>query len=224
MTTPQQTTTGQAKDPAKAILDWLTAHRRMAYGIAAALAAVAFSGWFYVSYRHRLEARAGDSLQAAQVAMQTGNLALAASDLSRLVSEYSGTIAAGEGAVMLGRVRLIQDQPTLAAEELRRAIDGGLDDQFRAPALGLLGAALEDIGNMSQAGEAYERAAAEAWYPFLAAEYLNDAGRAYVAAHDTAAAVAAYQRVVDGYQDSPGLLEARVRLAELKAAQQPASN
>lgn len=219
MTTPQQSGAGQ-RDPGKVVLEWLTAHRRTAYGIAAALAVVAFSGWFYVSYRHRLEERAQAELQQARQAAQSGNLALAASDLSRLIGEYRGTLAAGEGSVMLGRVRLIQDQPTLAAEELRRAIDAGLDDQFRAPAFGLLGMALEDIGNMSQAAQAYEEAAQEAWYPFLAAEYLNDAGRAYVAAQDTTSAIAAYDRVIQDYEGAPGSLEARVRLAELKAAQE----
>ncbi|MGD8240523.1 MAG: tetratricopeptide repeat protein [Armatimonadota bacterium] len=216
------TETGAARheDPGKALLEWFNTHRRLAYAGAAVLAALAFSIWFYISYRENVAERAERELTQARQAAQAGNLALAASDLSRLVNQYGGTIAADEATLLLGQVRLIQDQPTLAAEELRRAIERGVDDQFRAPAWGLLATALENVGNMSDAADAYERAAREAWYDFLAAEYLNDAGRAHVGARDTAAAVATYERLLDRYDDAPAALEARVRLAELQASRQ----
>jgi tetratricopeptide (TPR) repeat protein len=78
---------------------------------------------------------------------------------------------------------------------------------------------LEDLGNMAEAGSAYERAAEAAWYDPLKAQYLNDAGRAFGAAGDVARAIAAYERVVTEYGESSGALEARVRLAELRAAE-----
>lgn len=216
--TNTDTDTARHQDPGKAFIEWLNAHRRTAYVASAALAVLAFSTWFYISYRENVRERAERELLQARQAAQAGNLALAASDLSQLVDQYGGTAAADEAVLLLGQVRMIQGQPTLAAEELRRAIDRGVDDQFRAPVWGLLATALENVGNMSDAAEAYARAAREAWYHFLAAEYLNDAGRAYVAAGDTVGAMGAYRRVLSEYEDAPAALEARVRLAELEAA------
>jgi outer membrane protein assembly factor BamD (BamD/ComL family) len=143
---------------------------------------------------------------------------LAASDLTRLIDSYGGTTAADEAVVMLAQVRLLQEQPQEAVTVLERALETGLDEQFESAALGLLGAALEDLDRMSDAGQAYERAAQASWYEFLAAQYLIDAGRAHWSAGDTAAAVAAYQRIVNEFPESPSALEAKVRLGELTRA------
>jgi len=63
--------------------------------------------------------------------------------------------------------------------------------------------------------EAYEQAAAAAQMDFLRAQFLSDAGRAWVAAGDTTKAIAAYQTIVSRYDSLGTAVEAKVRLGEL---------
>lgn len=186
--------------------------------MAASLAVVLGAVWFVSTARERKERFAARALDEVRGAAQAGNLLLAASDLSRLLTTYGETAAADQAVILLAQIRLLQDNPSQAATELRQALERGMREQFRAPALGLLGAALENLGNFRDAGEAHERAAQASWYEYLKAHFLNEAGRAFSAAGDTARAVAAYRRVIDEFGDSPGAAEAGVRLAELEAA------
>ena len=93
----------------------------------------------------------------------------------------------------------------------------GLAAQFRAPAYGLLGTALENTGDMAASAVAYERAAETSWYDAVSAQYLNDAARAWWAAGETDRALAVYARVLSDYPESGSASEARVRSAELRA-------
>lgn len=205
-------------DAGKQLVEWVTKHRRTVVLGVAAVAAAILVVWFVLEYGRRKEVAATNALNDARGAVQAGNLPLAASDLSRIVDTYGGTVAADEATILLAQVRLQQEQPTVAADELRDALARGLGAQFEAPALGLLGTALEDIGNYRDAAEAYERASAASWYDFVAAQYLSDAGRSFVAARDSARAIAAYEQILSEHEEAPAAAEARVRLAELRAA------
>lgn len=207
-----------SKDPAERALEWIKRNQRMLIGLAAGLVIAASGIWFVLEYRGRKEAAAEQALEQARFATQSGNLALAASDLSRMIESYAGTRAGDEAVILLAQVRLVQGQASLAVDELRAAIGRGLDPQFQSGASSLLGVALEDLGNLSDAGKAYEDAAAAAWYDDLAAQYLNDAGRAYALAGDSARAIASYERVVRDYPAVQAVTEAKVRLTELRAA------
>ncbi|MDH3456986.1 MAG: tetratricopeptide repeat protein [Gemmatimonadota bacterium] len=209
----------EAPDLGERFIEWIQKHRRQVIVGVGSVVVIGAIVLFVFAYQRNREAAAAEALDRARFASQSGNFALAASDLSRLISGFKGTRAAGEGAILLGQVRLLQEQPSLAAEELRRAVDGGLEDQFRASAYSLLAAALENLGNMEEAGDAYLDAANSTWYGLLSAQYLNDAGRAFWAAGDTARAIAAYDRVVTEHGEAPSAAEARVRLGELRARQ-----
>jgi len=214
---PQETP--QAPDAGQQVIEWMEKRRRPLIGALAAVIIIALGTWSVIANQKRKEIDAARALNEARVAAQSGNLPLAASDLSRLKATYRGTLAADEATILLAQVRLLQDQPSLAAEELRTALDGGMEDQFQAPAWGLLATALEQMGSLAEAGRAYETASRLSWYGYVRAQYLNDAGRAYLDAGDTTSSVAAYQRVLDEFADSPGAAEASVRLGELLAAQ-----
>jgi predicted negative regulator of RcsB-dependent stress response len=215
---PQQPPKAEAGEK---FVEWLHKNQRVVLATVSIVVIVAASVWFVLEYRSRKENAAQSALEQARFATQTGNLPLAATDLSRLISTYGGTEAADEAVILLAQVRLLQNEASLAADELRKALSGGMDSQFRAGAYSLLGAALENLGNMAEAGRAYEDAAREAWYGFLSAQYLNDAGRAYTEAGDTASAIAAYRRVVQDYGESPSVTESQVRLGELEASSKP---
>ena len=73
------------------------------------------------------------------------------------------------------------------------------------------------MGHPREAAEAYQQAADAARLPFLKAQFLTEAGRAWVAAGDTGRAVQAYRTVV-AQTDSAAMMvagEAKVRLGEL---------
>jgi len=205
-------------EPGDKLVAWIRRNQRALIAAAAVVVIVAAGVWFVLAYRARKEEAAQTALEQARFATQSGNLPLAATDLSRIVATYGGTEAADEAVILLAQVRLLQNEATMAADELRKALDGGMASQFRAGAYSLLGAALENLGNMSEAGKAYEDAAGAAWYGFLSAQYLNDAGRAYTQAGDTSGAISAYRKVINEYSDSPSVTEAEVRLGELEAA------
>ena len=199
-------------------MEWVKSRQRQVTWAAAALVGVVGAIWFVTTYQLNKERAAIGDLENARIAAQSGNLPLAASDLSRVISTYRGTLAGDEAVILLGQIRLQQGQADLAAQETQASIGRGLAAQFRAQAYGVLGTALEELGDHGQAAQAYESAAGEAWYDFLAAEYLNDAGRAYTASGDSLKAVTLYRRVVTEFEGTQGAAEAAVRLAELEAA------
>jgi TolA-binding protein len=215
----EQPQRSQEKDPVEAALIWIKKHRNpLSVGGAIVIFAAA-SVWFLTTAQQRKEAFAAAALAEARAVAAAGNPALAASDLDQLVNTYGGTTAGEEAALLIAQIRLLEGQPSAAIEALRRLIDAGPRDQFLAPAHGLLGNAREETGDYQAAAAAYLTAAEAAWYDFLTAEYLLDAGRALELAADTASAIAAYERVLRDYDLDHAqqfAVEARVRLAELR--------
>ena len=198
------------------IVTWFRTNQRKLTIAGGAIVVIAAGVWFTVTARERREAFAQRELQAARVSAEAGNLALAANDLSRLITAYDGTPASEEARLVLGQVRLLSDQPDLAVADLQQFVAAGPRRQFRASAYSLLGAALEQSGNFADAAQAYLQGADGPGYELLLAELLMDAGRAFVLAGDTTAAVSAFQRVLTDFEEPPRAVEARLRLAELR--------
>jgi predicted negative regulator of RcsB-dependent stress response len=198
------------------IVTWFRTNQRKLTIAGFAIVVVAAGVWFTLTARERREAFAQRELQAARLSAEAGNLALAANDLSRLIAAYDGTPASEEARLVLGQVRLLSDQPALAVADLQQFVAAGPRRRFRAPAYSLLGAALEQSGNFADAAQAYLQGADGPGYELLLAELLMDAGRAFVLAGDTTAAVSAFQRVLTDFEDPPRAVEARLRLAELR--------
>lgn len=202
-------------DPGERVLAWVKARRRSLTVAAVVVAVVGGGVWFTTTAQRRREAFARRELSQARLAAESGNLALATNDLSRLIGTYGGSRAAQEAALVLAQVRLLQNQAELAIVDLERFIAVGPDDDYQVQAHQLLGAALEQTSRFAAAGEAYLAGANSPGFDFLRSELLLDAGRAFVLARDTARAVAAYERVLTEFEDPPGATEARLRLAEL---------
>jgi tetratricopeptide (TPR) repeat protein len=167
-----------------------------------------------VTSNRRSEEVAGRELQGARFAFENQNLPLAASELARIVENYSGTNAAQEGRLLLAQVRLLQGQPQQAVDVLRDFASGA-NKAYKAQAYGLLGASYENLGHFREAAEAYQSGATAARLDFLTAQMLSDAGRAWVSAGDTTKAIAAYRRIVDDFGKEGTATEAKVRLGEL---------
>ncbi|HKC41700.1 MAG TPA: tetratricopeptide repeat protein, partial [Gemmatimonadales bacterium] len=167
-----------------------------------------------LSTQRRSEEIASRDLQGARFAFENQNLPLAASELAKVVENYSGTNAAAEARLLLANVRLLQGQPQQAVAVMKDYAPGA-GSAYRAQAYGLLGGAFENMGRFREAGEAYENASAAARLDFMKAQFLADAGRAWTVAGDTAKAVAVYQRILKDFAKEGAATEAKVRLGEL---------
>lgn len=183
------------------LLQWVRGHRQAAAYIVIALGVGAVLFVWNVLSTRSVERTAGVRLERARLAVDSRNYPLAASELAQLLENYAGTRAAEQGTILLAQVRLGQGQNEQAIQLLTKfAPDAG--DAYRAQAYGLLGAA-------------YERAADAAEYTFLRAQFLSDAGRAWIAAGDTAKALTAYQAITSKLDSSAAVMEAKVRIGEL---------
>ncbi len=193
---------------------WIKSHRQ-ASGYAAAVLVVAavLFGWNLLSAR-TAERNAGRQIEQGRLALASRNYQLAASVLSQAVENYSGTRAAQEASILLAQVRLAQGQYQQAIDVLKRFAPKA-DRAYRAQAYGLLGAAYENAARFRDAAEAYQQAADAAPFPFLRAQFLSDAGRAWLAAGDTVRAVSAYRTITEKVDSTGSVTEAKVRLGEL---------
>ncbi len=198
-------------------VEWVTQHsRRIAIG-AAAVVLLGGGVWFTREARVRKENFASRELSQARTAAGAGNFQLAASDLSRIVSTYGRTPAGQEAMVLLANVRMQQGQTALAVAELQEFLGGSPQREFVGPASGLLGMALEELGDFSRAADAYQQAADAVGYSMIRSQYLIELGRVAWTAGDTARAAAAYERVIEENEDDlAAVTEAKFRLAEMR--------
>jgi tetratricopeptide (TPR) repeat protein len=193
---------------------WVKAHRQTTSWVGAILVVGAVLFVWTMSTKRRTEEIASRDLQGARFAFENQNYPLAASELSKVIENYSGTSAAAEARILLANARLLEKQPQQAVTVLKDFASGA-PSAYRAQAYGLLGAAYEDLGQPRTAGEAYENGSATARLDFLKAQMLSDAGRAWTNAGDTTKAVAAYRRILKEFAKEGIAGEAKVRLAEL---------
>jgi outer membrane protein assembly factor BamD (BamD/ComL family) len=199
--------------------EWLS-HRQNRY-LAAGLAVVLVMliGWFVVMSGERKEQFASRALDQARAIAEQGNLPLAASEFQKVITTYGGTIAAQEAVINLNQVRLINGQQELAAVNLQDFIKSNPSKEFRSPAYGLLGRALENAKRPGEAAEAYENASKAAEFDYLKADLLLDAARAYTNADQKGKAEGAYRTVIKDFPTTNSKIEAEIRLAELTAGQ-----
>ncbi len=198
----------------EALLAWLREHRQLtSWGATILVVAAGLFGWKLLSTRQS-ERIASQNLNSARFALDAKNYALAASELSRITENYSGTRSANEASLLLAQVRLGQGQSQQAIQVLKDFAPGAASD-YRAQAYGLLGAAYENVAHPKEAAEAYEEASRNARMPFLKAGYLSDAARAWLAAGDTTRAKGAYTEIITKMDSTATAAEAKVRLGEL---------
>jgi predicted negative regulator of RcsB-dependent stress response len=215
MATTVQPTTREQTDAAPAVTPWYRDRTRLAVAGVATLAVIALVVWLVLSSQRRKAEFAARSLNQARAAAEAGNLPLASSELQKLIDQYKGTDAATEAVITLNQVRMVNGQSELAVVNLRDFLGTNPAPQYRAPAYGLLGAALENAKRYGEAADAYSNASKAADLEYLKARYLIDAGRAFAAGGKKAEAEGAYREIVQKYPKSTSLTEAQVRLAEL---------
>jgi hypothetical protein len=196
------------------LLAWINAHRQLSYWIATILVVAAALFVWQLATKRRSEEIASRELQGARFAFENQNLPLAASELARVVENYSGTNAAAEGRLLLANVRLLQGQPQQAIQVLQDFAPGA-GSAFKSQAYGLLAAAYENTNRFREAGDAYESASKAGRLDYQRAQMLSEAGRAWTSAGDTTRAISAYRRIISDFSKEGIVTEAKVRLGEL---------
>jgi TolA-binding protein len=198
---------------------WLRRPQNRYLATAIGTAVVALGAWFVVLSGNRKEQFASRALDQARTTAEQGNLPLAASEFQKVISTYGGSRAAQEAVINLNQVRLINGQGELAAVNLQDFLKSNPSPQFRAPAYGLLGRALENAKRPGEAADAYMNAVRSADLDYLKADLLLEAARAYASAGQRDKAIETYRTVLKDYSKTSSKVEAEIRLAELTAGQ-----
>ncbi len=202
-------------DAGESTVQWVQHHRRQLTIGATFVFLIGGGLWFSRAAQVRKEVFAARELAVARFAAVSGNLQLAASDLTAIVTTYGRTPAGEEAVILLANVYLQQNRPELAVAQLQRLLSAGAAAEFRGPANGMLGKAFEGLGQYGDAADAYAAGAAATPYDQLEHELLLDQARAAVAAGDPAQAIAVYQAIIDEDDTSQAAAEAVFRMAEL---------
>ena len=180
------------------------------------LALVAGIGyWFWQNDRQVKAERAEREYFQAQAAAASGNVALASSDLQKVVQRYPGTPAAVQSAMLIAQLRYDEGKHAEGITVLETARQTAPD--HLVPGLhALLAAGHEDQGKHDLAAAEYRKAAEETPYAADRSKYLADAARALMSAGKPAEAEAIWRDLAEELT-GPTSGEARVRLGEIEA-------
>ena len=196
------------------VLDWFRANTRLLVIGSVVVVAAALGFWFYTKSRQiRIENAEGGLLRAQQSLAQN-NIPLAQSDLQTIVSRYPGTPAGEQAGLLLARIHYDQGQYQEGIDVLQRVMKARGSAGARAAFLALIGDGNLEIGLSQDAAEFYQAAAEETRFDADRDAYRSQAARAFVAANDTASALAIWRELAAD-QESAVAAEARVRLGEL---------
>lgn len=209
------TTTPPAPGTGSALSQWLATERNRYFALGGGILLVGLVAGLIVWGGKRKQEFAMRALDEARSTAEAGNLPLAASQLQRVIANYSGTDAAAEATLSLNQVRLVNGQAELAVNGLKDFIKTNPPPRYLATSQSMLGTALENTKKAADAAEAFMAASASADLPMLKAEYLLEAGRAYTDAGKKDGAIKAYRTITTQYKDQPANTEAMVRLSEL---------
>jgi tetratricopeptide (TPR) repeat protein len=215
MTKTATTTRPALDDGADSFLIWVQTHTRHIAIAAVIVVAFGLGGWLWRQSRVARERNASIDLLTAAQSLQTGNIALAQSDLEKLVARYEGTNAAAQAALELATIYYSQgqyDRGIAVLEQLAKSSDDGL---VKAMAENGIAAGHEGAGRFADAAGHYRRAADLTRLPDERDLYLANAARAYQGAGNRAEAIALWRRLVE--TEGSQAAEARVRLGELSA-------
>lgn len=214
------TRTGAAARPdmderAQNILVWAEMHSRLLTAIAVAIVVIAGGYWFYTKSHQARARNAAAALQQAQLAVASGNLALAQSNLEKIVDRYDATRSGKQARLILAQVRFDRGQfadGISVLQPLTKEDDEGL----RANAYNLMGAGYEAQKKFDDAARAYQQAATVTSFPIERDQYLASAARALAEGGKVDEAKKLWSRLASD-PASAMAAEARVRLGELEA-------
>ena len=202
-------------DRSRDLMEWFQVNSKLLSGAAAVIAVAALGYWFYVKNQQIKTVNAERSLMQAEQSLQSGNVALATSDLQRVVSRYKGTGAGTEAAMLLAQADYNAGKYQDGIKVLQDV--SGKASGSEASVQSLMGDGYSQLNKPTDAAKAYERAAGAAQFDTEKAYYRAKAARSYASAGNTADAKRLWSQLATDEKSQAVAAEARVRLAELDA-------
>ena len=210
----RRTEVGGLEARAFAAREWARRHSRAIAAGALVLVVAGAGGWLYKRSQELKEERASSALMAAEQSVAAGNVALAQSDLEKLVRRYEGTVAARQATLRLAHILYDKGQFEPAVTQLEQLASRVKDPDIKAVIEDQIAAGYEEMGKFAEAAEHYTRAAQLARFPADSANHLASAARAYTTAGNVAQATRIWTELAAD-PSGPVAAEARVRLGEL---------
>lgn len=195
-------------------MDWVQSHGRQIGIGAIVVVALAAGSWVVSRSNDTKAAGASRALSEAQRSMTSGNLALAAADLQKVVSRYGSTTAGTQARLLLAQVQFQQGK---LADGMKVLDEVGSAGAMQASLHALRAAGLEQSGKSAEAAEEYLKASSASNLPSERESYKADAARAYVTAGKKDEALKIWQAIAAD-DASPLNGEARLRVGELSAS------
>ena len=168
-------------------------------GVVTLVVLVVGSIWFFGQRAGTYEEAALQLEQVQQIAA-TAAPEEAAAEIERYLVRYGNTPYGIEARLVLAELHLEQGDPAAAIEALR-PVAPGFRDPLRLQATFLLAVAFEQAEQWGDAVQVYSDLADRAEMNFQRQEATEGLGRAHLAAGDTAAAVAAFQRLAAEFEE-----------------------
>jgi len=200
---------------AQSLLIWAETHSRLLTGIAVAIVVAAGGFWFYTKSHEARARNAATALQQAELAVGSGNLALAQSNLENIVDRYGATRSGKQARLILSQVRFDRGQFSDGLAVLEPLTKDG-DKELRANAYNLMGAGYEAEGKLEDAAKAYQQAADMTPYAIERDQFVASAARALTDGGKLEEAKKLWTKLADD-PASAMAAEARVRLGEIEA-------
>ena len=205
----------QIDDRADTFFLWVQTHMRHVAIAGVVVVALGLGFWLWRQSRAARERNASLELLTASQTIQSGNLALAQSDLEKLVTRYQGTNAAAQAAFELASIYYSQGQYDRGIALLQQLASSSSDPLVKAMAENGVGAGYEGGGKFADAAGHYRSAAELTRLEDERDIYLANAARAYQSAGNKTEAIAIWRRLAEA--EGTQAAEARVRLGELTA-------
>ena len=197
------------------LMDWIQVNSRWLGATAAVIAVAAAGYWFYIRSQQIKTVNAERSLSRAEQSLQSGNTALATSDLQRVVSRYKGTGAGTQAALLLAQADYSAGKYQDGIKVLQEVV--GKSGGSEAAVQTLIGDGYSQMGKSADGAKSYERAAESAEFEGERAYNRAKAARSYASAGNTAEARKLWTLLSTDSKSQATAAEARVRLAELDA-------
>lgn len=194
-------------------MEWVQSHGRQLGIGAIVVVALAAGSWVVSRSNDTKAAGASRALSEAQRSMASGNLALAAADLQKVVSRYGSTTAGTQARLLLAQVQFQQGK---VADGMKVLDEVGSAGAMQASLHALRGAGLEQSGKPAEAAAEYLKASTASTLPSERESYKADAARAYVTAGKKDEALKIWEAIAAD-EASPLNGEARLRVGELSA-------
>jgi TolA-binding protein len=201
------------------VYDYLERHTREIFYVIVGITVVAAAIFFLQRSKAQAEQDASAEFARAKSGYAKQSYAAAIDILKNVVSNYSGTKSAGLATIYLANAYMQTKDYANAETYYQKYLDDDDSDPILSMAAAAgLAATHEERGNYAQAAKFYEDAANEHDNSYKAPQLLMNAGRCFKLAGEPAGARRVLQKLIDKYQKSDLVDEAKLLLAEVGEA------